>query len=859
MFVIKKVYFCTLLLTIVQKTMTEAMPKAIRYASTEWVKKLWRMMEQATVWCLLSVLLATTSIVSAREQQRMFFSFDASNGLADNSAQTIRCSATGRMVISTIGHINFYDGDAFSHTDPKAENVFPLPKYNGHYHMYFDKFNHLWLKDRRSVTCVDLLTERFVDDVGGVLAEIGIKRPVDDLFGDRNNQLWFLSDDRLYSIEYQRDYPVRKGVEIQDVDVFRDSLMLQFYADGIVSAYSLKDSRHMWDSDSQVDNDTLKYDKSSVLFPYADLFFQIRNGAKAAVLLSFDVMKREWKEILSTPYHLNNMAFYRHRLYVASEYGYWIHDYRANEVRHRKELLLSNGRMLLTDINAIAFDRQGGMWIGTQRRGLLYSKPIRSPFIAYTWDEKEAVDYSALMDRKLPAQKPLDRHVNCQFKDSRGWIWTGLYTGLEVLRPGRRIPLTITRKDGLQNEMVRCIVEDNDHNIWVGTSYGVSHLIIRNNEISNIETFTEGDNVPNESFVNGRAMKLPDGKIVMQSLDHVICLNPSGFYRDSVRSMQLCPSLIHIQVNGQRVSPGMKVDGRVIIDKSVSNVREIFVDYNQNSVSLTFSGHNYYRPIQTCYRYRVKGLSDKWQVLTYHNSAGLVDRKGLFHLPLLALRPGTYEIEVQASMTDDNWQGEPYRWVLNVEQPWWRSTGIYLLLALIILALAFYNLHLFYRNMRMRLACRNEEKKLLRRIRNYTDRCNRLIDEVLTPYTVSTITNLEAEREEQNEFTQMMLQIVPYVNRHKGLDFNVRRMSELTGVESEHLYKLLTENIYKSPRPVAIRLRLQEASKLLENTDMTIEAIADQCRFVSPNYFIASFYHLYRLVPQEWRARFGKS
>lgn len=847
------------------------MPKSVFKTSTEWMKKLGKLRKLAQLeqlgrltmlgaaGCLLSVVFATTAMGNAREQQRVFFSFDASNGLADNSAQTIRCSATGRMVISTIGHINFYDGDAFSHTDPKAENIFPLPKYNGHYHMYFDKFNHLWLKDRRSVTCVDLLTERFIEDVGGVLAEIGIKRPVDDLFGDRNNQLWFLSDDRLYSIEYQRDYPVRKGVEIQDVDVFRDSLMLQFYADGVVRAYSLKDNRHMWDSDSQVDNDTLKYDKSSVLFPYADLFFQIRNGEKAAVLLSFDVMKREWKEILSTPYHLNNMAFYRHRLYVGSEYGYWIHDYRANEVRHRKELLLSNGRMLLTDINAIAFDRQGGMWIGTERRGLLYSKPIRSPFIAYTWDEKEAVDYSALMDRELPAQQSLPRHVNCQFKDSRGWVWTGLYTGLEVLRPGRRIPSTITRKDGLQNEMVRCIVEDNDHNIWVGTSYGISHLIIRDNEVRNIETFTQYDNVPNESFVNGRAMKLPNGRIVMQSLDHVICLNPRGFYRDSVRAMQLCPSLIRVQVNGQRVSPGMTVDGRVIIDKAVSNVREICVNYNQNSVSLTFSGHNYYRPIQTCYRYRVKGLSDKWQVLSYYNSAGLVDSKGLLHLPMLALKPGTYEIEVQAAMTDDNWQGEPYTWVLKVEEPWWRSTGIYILLALIILALAFYNLFLFYRNMRMRLACRNEEKKLLRRIRNYTDRCNRLAEELLTPYTVSMVTNLEAEREEQSEFTQMMLQIVPYVNRHKGLDFSVRRMSELTGVETGHLYDLLSENIYKSPRPVAIRLRLQEAAKLLKETDLTIEEIADQCRFVSPNYFIASFYHLYRLVPIAWRERFGKS
>ena len=70
---------------------------------------------------LLGVLLAVAVSVTAGEENRVFYSFDASNGLADNSAQTIKCTKTGRMVVTTIGHINFYDGDAFTHIDYKEQ------------------------------------------------------------------------------------------------------------------------------------------------------------------------------------------------------------------------------------------------------------------------------------------------------------------------------------------------------------------------------------------------------------------------------------------------------------------------------------------------------------------------------------------------------------------------------------------------------------------------------------------------------------------------------------------------------------------------------------------------------------------
>ena len=158
---------------------------------------------------LVTCLLMPTAVFALGDAERVFYSYDASDGLADNSAQSILCTRTGRMLISTIGHINFYDGDTFVHIDPEEENIFPLPKYKGHYHLYFDKHHHLWVKDQRQVTCVDLTMERFVTNVGDILKELGMKEPVEDLFADINNHLWLLSGNILYGLDDKTEISVR--------------------------------------------------------------------------------------------------------------------------------------------------------------------------------------------------------------------------------------------------------------------------------------------------------------------------------------------------------------------------------------------------------------------------------------------------------------------------------------------------------------------------------------------------------------------------------------------------------------------------------------------------------------------------
>ena len=110
---------------------------------------------------------------SGTDEERIFRTITASDGIADNSAQTIKCTRTGRMTITTIGNINFYDGANFSHVDTKNELKYRLEDYHGHYHIYFDNNHHLWLKSSNGVSCVNLTTETYISNVDSVFAVDG--------------------------------------------------------------------------------------------------------------------------------------------------------------------------------------------------------------------------------------------------------------------------------------------------------------------------------------------------------------------------------------------------------------------------------------------------------------------------------------------------------------------------------------------------------------------------------------------------------------------------------------------------------------------------------------------------------------
>ena len=803
-------------------------------------------------WWVLSILLTISVSIHAAESDRLFMIHDASEGLADNGAQVILCTKTGRMVISSIGHINFYNGSSFNHIDAQSEDIYELPKYEGHYHLYFDKAHHLWVKDKYQVTCVNLLTELFISDVPKVLADMGFKGKAEDLFVDEDGCLLLLSDNKLYHCKEKKYFPVRKGKKLQDVGEHDGQLILLFYDDSSIEAFNKSTGRIVYMKTPMDKIQAAKYQKSSVLLYDKGGYYQIRNGEEDGVLMRIDATSGETHILMEMPYYLNNMAIHDGLLYIASQYGYWTYDITTGEKQHYPKLMSTSFQEINTDINDIAFDLQGGMWVGTQKRGLLYSKPHTSPFKILKWNDVKAKEYAAMLSREYQKnQEPLPRRVNCVYHDSRGWTWYGTYIGLKrYLTEKDNNPLIINNEDGLNNNVIHSMVEDNDHNLWVSTSNGVSCLIIQNDSLVRVVSFNEDDNIPTNSFVNGLAMKLDDGSIIMQALDYIVKFDPTSFHTTKKTDIKLYPKLINLMVNGQPVQPGMALDGKVILDRAITRAKEINVNYDQNTISLQFSGLNFFRPTQTYYRIRIKGFRDEWEVYSLHDGTGRVNNKGMLNYPIIGIPPGKYEIEVQASMTPDDWSVEPYVWKLSVDEPWWRMTIVYVTLGLLLLGMLIANFIFYNRNTRLKMNRNNIEGSVIKRIKSFATMCKNIEDEQLSP-------SLEAEISQEDDteaaFSDVMMTVVPYVNSHPDA-LSMSQLAKEAKMDIKTFYEVMSSNLYKAPSTVVLKLRLQQVAELLRNSDKSVDEIAEELNFASTDYLIASFYHQYRQTPEDYRA-----
>lgn len=803
---------------------------------------------------LLLLLLPATGLQA--EDGRLFRAITAYNGLADNSAQTIKCTKTGRMTITTIGFINYYDGAQFSTIPTEGETRYKLEEYYGHYHLYYDHYHHLWLKGSHNVVCVNLTQERYIADMDSLFASFGMKdEKVLDMFIDTNGEVWLLGNGYIYGSKYDKKFPVEKGLNLQDLDVYAGKYLFLFYEDGSLVCHDLKSGRRLYGNRAYGQEVAQAYRRSCVQLYHDGGYFMIRNGEKDGVLLHYDIKKQEWREMMRTQYHLNNMVVNGDKLFIASEWGYYTYDLKDGTVDHHQALDLVNGRKLETDINAVEFDKQGGMWIGTEKRGLLYAPPMNSPIKAMTWDNPLSLKYAAMMDDLQGITNFNGMKANVMVIDSRQWTWVGTINGLYIYKTPHDEPIVLTRSKGLLNNVIHSIIEDDNHNVWAATSYGISFVQIENGNIKQVYSFNDNDNVPNETFINAKAMKLADGTIVMQALDHVVTFQPNDFGQLLPEApYQMLTKLTGLRVNGIDVTAGDEVNGDVVLDKAITRTKEINLNYDQNSITLTFSALNYARPLQTYYRLRVKETDgNHWQEFSYFSSNGMVDKAGLLHYPMVGLRPGVYHLELLASVVPGKWAGTPYEWIIRVNEPWWRTTALLALLGIIVLGLLVLNFILYSRNTRMKLQRNTQQGDYLRRIKSFIERFESYQGETLQPTLDEIYGGTDKNGELDEQFIPMMQKIISYTREHKNKSISLNTLNEQTGEDLIAQYDLITNNLYKSPRRLVCAMRLEKAEELLRSTDKTVEQVAGECGFSSPSYFIASFFRQHRKTPFEYR------
>ncbi|MCU0284963.1 MAG: response regulator, partial [Acidobacteria bacterium] len=308
-------------------------------------------------------------------------------------------------------------------------------------------------------------------------------------------------------------------------------------------------------------------------------------------------------------------------------------------------------------------DRQGVLWVGTDS-GLNKFDYEKQAFIQYTYENGN--------DNSLSNERIL-----CIYEDHIGLLWIGtLGGGLNKFDRKTGKFTHYTEKEGLPNNVINGILEEitapgtNNYFLWLSTNSGVIRF---NPNTGKSKSYNKNDGLQGNEFNAGAYFKAKDGKMYLGGTNGFNC-----FYPWEIKDNPYIPPVMitGMKVLNIKVKPGVKINGRVILTKTILETNEIKLSYDDNVVSFEFAALHYASPKANHYAYRLEGFDEDWIYVEDRHFATYT-----------RLGKGDYTFKVKAANNDGLWNEEGTALKITVIAPVWHSGWFYLLCAITILFL----------------------------------------------------------------------------------------------------------------------------------------------------------------------------
>ncbi len=171
----------------------------------------------------------------------------------------------------------------------------------------------------------------------------------------------------------------------------------------------------------------------------------------------------------------------------------------SSGLKERKDLSELKRRinsLIYTGVYALMEDQQGNIWIGTKGQGIFVLKGVRQ----YFTHKNTKVEIVQLQKETSNSNSLPGNSIYDLYEDTYGQVWVAVYHGgLTViknpLQPDVRYNVYRAvegNEFSLSDNRVRCIMQDDDDNMWVGTANGLNYissqyLLLDEKQIVNVE------------------------------------------------------------------------------------------------------------------------------------------------------------------------------------------------------------------------------------------------------------------------------------------------------------------------------------------------------------------------------------
>lgn len=319
-------------------------------------------------------------------------------------------------------------------------------------------------------------------------------------------------------------------------------------------------------------------------------------------------------------------------------------------------------------IRDMQYDNDSVLWIGTANGLLQVEKQKNGKYKTY-YCKKISKQHNSLSNND----------VHCLHVDKNGQLWLGTFGGgiNKVLRKATDSKdaefMAYTMVDGLYNDIVLCILEDNLGNLWLSSENAISRFDTQSNTFQNFNVLSGSSNA---YFSESTGIYHSSGKIMFGSNKGFFAFDPERILRsDDVPTIEFT----HFQLFNKDVEIGGRNSS---LQQSIGETKTITLTHAQSVFSLEYAALDFDNPEKIQYAFMLENFDNSWNYV--HNQ-----RKATYtNLP-----KGVYYFKVKSTNKEGVWVNNEKTMVIMVKPSFWETPVAYCLyglLVIIVLLMVYY-------------------------------------------------------------------------------------------------------------------------------------------------------------------------
>ncbi|MBL6964720.1 MAG: histidine kinase [Bacteroidetes bacterium] len=315
-------------------------------------------------------------------------------------------------------------------------------------------------------------------------------------------------------------------------------------------------------------------------------------------------------------------------------------DVQTNQITHYTHDPENQHSISNNTIATLFEDRSRTLWIGTRGGGL-------NKLVLNTKGDKKAL-FTCYKHNPEDSSSIGFNNIVCIYEDQSNNLWIG--TGGGGLSRYNRLTnsfTTYTVKDGLPNNVIYGILEDDHHNLWLSTNKGLSKFNPQQNTFTNYDV---SHGLQSNEFNESAYFKSSTGKMYFGGINGF-----NSFFPDSVKANLHIPPVV--------LTSFKKFDKEVEFDAALTEIEKFEIPYRDNFFSFEFAALDYYDPARNQYAYQLEGFDKGWINSGTRRYASYTNLDG-----------GNYVFRVKASNNDGVWNEAGRSFNINIIPPFWKTS-----------------------------------------------------------------------------------------------------------------------------------------------------------------------------------------